>query len=219
MSEPILEKIIYFVRHGESTDNIVPVYQSPDSSLSEKGREQAESIAARVSQIPFDALIVSPFRRAQETAEAITKATQKQPEYSELFVERLKPTSINGKQHGDEQADNIWKEWVKSLYSTPEIRVEDGENFTDLIERADRALKFLSDRPEKSLVVVTHGYFLRVMVARVLLGDFLTCEVFKKFQKSAHHENTGLTVLRYQGTAKEEPRWNLWIYNDHAHLG
>jgi hypothetical protein len=31
-------------------------------------------------------------------------------------------------------------------------------------------------------------------------------------------ENTGLTVLRYQGGFEEGPCWRLWIYNDHAHL-
>lgn len=212
-----IEKTVYFVRHGQSADNVAPVFQSPDSPLNDVGRKQAESIAERVSKLSFETLIASPFQRAKETAEAIEKATGKKPEFSDLFVERVKPTSINGKSYEDEQANVAWREWEKSLY-TAGMRVEDGENFEDLLSRADKALDFLKSRAEKSLVVVTHGYFLRTVVARVLLGDTLSGESFRNFQRSAGHENTGLTVLRYNAGFEEPPRWRLWIYNDHAHL-
>ena len=211
------EKIIYLVRHGQSADNVAPVFQSPDSPLNEKGKKQAESIAQRVSKLSFDALIASPFERAKQTAEIITKATSKEAEYSKLFVERVKPTYINGKPYTDEKASTLWKEWEKSLY-TPGLRAEDGENFDDLIARADKALAFLTNRAEQSLVVVTHGYFLRTIVARVLLGDLLSGEAFRNIQRTAAMENTGITVLQYRSGFEEKPAWRLWIYNDHAHL-
>jgi len=218
MSDSKAEKTVYFVRHGQSEDNAAPVHQAPDSPLSEKGQKQAESIAKRVSHLSFEVLIASHFQRAKETAETIAKATGKRVEYSELFVELIKPTSINGKLHEDERASMTWKEWQRSLY-TSGLRVEDGENFDDLMARADKALEYLKDRSEESLVVVTHGYILRTIVARVLFGDLLSEEAFKKFQKATSMENTGLTVLRYKGAPEEEPSWRLWIYNDHAHLG
>lgn len=218
MSEAQIQKTVYFVRHGQSIDNVSPVFQSPDSPLSDVGREQAERIAERVSNLSFDTLIVSPFRRAKETADSIAKATRKEPEFSELFVERIKPTSVNGKPYTDLEAAKTWKEWDKSLYD-PALRVENGENFTDLVARADAALEFLKNRPEKTLVVVTHGYFLRTIVARVLYGNSLTGEALKHVQTHAAHENTGLTVLRYYDSLEQESSWHLWTYNDHAHLG
>ncbi len=212
------EKIVYFIRHGQSEDNVTPVFQSPNSPLNEKGQKQAGSIAERISKLSFDALIASPFQRAKQTAETITKVTGKEAEYSELFVERIKPTYVNGKSHEDQKASSLWRDWEKSLY-TPGVRVEDGENFDDLLSRADKALAFLKDHKERSLVVVTHGYFLKTIVARVLLGDLLSGEAFKRFQRVASMENTGLTVLRFQSGFEEDPTWRLWIYNDHAHLG
>lgn len=215
------EKTVYFVRHGESEGNIAAVFQSPDSPLNEKGRRQAESIADRVFRLSFDTLIASPLQRAKQTAEAISKKTGKKIEYSDLFVERIKPTYINGKPYTDKRADSLWDEWQESLY-TPGMRVEDGENFDDLLTRADEALSFLAGRAEQSMVVVTHGYFLRTIISRVLLGDLLTGESFRRIQIAASMENTGITVLRYFIDAEEgltEPTWNLWIYNDHAHLG
>jgi probable phosphoglycerate mutase len=194
------------------------VYQAPDSPLSEKGRRQAESVAKRVSHLSFEVLIASHFQRAKETAETIAQATGKQAEYSELFVELRAPTSINGKPYENEKVSITGKEWQRSLH-TSGLRVEDGENFDDLMARADKALEYLNNRSEESLVVVTHGYFLRTIIARVLFGNLLSEEAFKKFQKATSTENTGLTVLRYKSTLEEEPSWRLWIYNDHAHLG
>jgi broad specificity phosphatase PhoE len=56
----------------------------------------------------------------------------------------------------------VWRAWTQSL-STPGMRVEDGENYDDLLTRADAALALLHDRAESSIVVVTHGYFLRTI--------------------------------------------------------
>lgn len=217
MTAPKLEKVVYLVRHGQSEENVAPVFQSPDSPLNETGKKQAELIAQRISKLSFDALISSPMVRAKQTAEVIAKATHKQAEYSELFVERIKPTSINGKPYTDKKADTLWREWEKSMY-TPGLRVVDGENFDDLMARAENALAFLQNRTERSLVVVTHGYFLRAIIARILFGDFLSGAMFRNMQKAMATENTGLTVLHYRGGFEEHPAWRLWIYNDHAHL-
>ncbi len=218
MSEKKIEKVVYIVRHGQSADNVAPVFQSTDSPLNEKGHKQAESMANRISKLSFEALIASPYRRTRETAETISKATGKPIEFSNLFVESIKPTGISGKPYTNNEASTTWREWKKSLY-TPGLRVEKGENFDDIITRTDMALAFLYARPEKSLVVVTHGYLLRTIVARVLLGNTLSATAFKNFQLSADTKNTGITVIRYHGGFEEEPHWHLWVYNDHAHLG
>jgi len=217
MSQDNREKTVYFVRHGESEDNVAPVFQSLGSPLSTAGKMQAEKIADRASRLSFETLISSPLQRAKETAEAISHTTGKAIEFSELFVERIKPSYTYGKSYKDEKANQLWLEWEKSLY-TPGLKVEDGENFDDLVTRVDNALNFLTERPEASLLVVTHGYFLRTIVARALLGNLLTGEIFKKFQSSVGMENTGLTVLRYKKSYEGELEWRLWIYNDHAHL-
>ncbi len=133
------------------------------------------------------------------------------------FVERKKPTNLSGRPYDDEGAQVLAKEWEKSLYASG-IRTEDGENFDDLVVRADKALEFLLHQTEKNIVVVTHGFFLRTIVARVMLGDALTPEAFRHFQHHSEMENTGLTVMEYQ-ERKDGLDWRLWIYNDHAHLG
>jgi probable phosphoglycerate mutase len=212
-----MEKTVYFVRHGQSVANASAIFQPPESPLSETGRWQAFCIARRVSGLCVQALLSSTLVRARETAEVIANATGLTPEYSELFVERIKPASINGKPFDDAAAQAVWTEWNKTLY-TPGARVEDGENFDDLIARADAALAHLRARAETSIAVVTHGYFFRTVVARAVLGGMLSGEAFKRFQRVAGMENTGLAALRYREAGGEEPGWRVLFYNDHAHL-
>jgi broad specificity phosphatase PhoE len=212
-----MEKTVYFVRHGQSVANASAVFQPPESPLSETGRRQAACVARRISGLGVQALLSSPLERAKGTAEAIAQATGLMPEYSGLFVERMKPASINGRPFGNAQARAIWTEWNKTLY-TPGVRVEDGENFDGLIARADAALAYLQARAETSIAVVTHGYFFRTVVARAMLGGMLSGEAFKRFQRMAGMENTGLAAMGYGELSGGEPGWRVLFYNDHAHL-
>jgi broad specificity phosphatase PhoE len=218
MSNSKFNKTVYFVRHGQSDGNVDPVFQSPDCALNENGRAQANLIAERAKNIQFDALISSPFRRARETAEAISAATGMSVEYSEFFKERVKPSSIDGKPYDDEQAKGVWRRWEESLI-TLGLKVEDGENFEDLFTRSGKALDYLLSRPEQVMVVVTHGYFLRTILSRVALRDHLSPEISGVFQQGFVTQNTGITVLRHHDAFEEESRWRVHTFNDQAHLG
>lgn len=218
MSSNKVEKVVYFVRHGQSEDNILPVFQSTDPKLSDEGRRQAACLAGRASALDFNVLLTSPYPRAKETAELIGQAVGKVPEESALFVERVKPTELNGRQYSDEEALSLYRSWHESFHVSG-LRVKDGENFADLVSRIDAGLELLQNRPEQAILVVTHGYFLRSLIARVVLGSELTPESFKQFQNVLVVENTGLTILRYEAAFDESPTWRLWIYNDHTHLG
>lgn len=217
MNMPKNTKTIYFIRHGQSDDNVAPVFQSPDSPLSAKGRQQAEAVAKRIASLKFDVLISSPLHRAKETAEIISQETGMKLELSDLFVERIKPDAIIGKLYVDTNASLLWREWEKSLY-TPGMRIDNGENFDDLIKRADEVLDFLKNRIENHIVVVSHSYFLRTVVARVLLGDSLSGENFHNFQKVASIENTALTILKFNDAFEKDATWRLDTYNDYSHL-
>lgn len=218
MTASNIEKIVYLVRHGQSEANAAAVFQGLHSPLSEMGQQQAQKIAERVQHLACEALIASPLLRTKQTAEAITALTGLVPEYSNLFVERIKPLRLNDTLHSDDAANALWRQWEDSL-STPGMRVEDGENFDDIMQRADKALEFLQNHPQKVITVVTHGYFLKTLVARAMLGHTLTAETFGHFQQHTHTQNTGLTVLHYKTGFEMPLTWHVWIYNDHAHLG
>jgi broad specificity phosphatase PhoE len=210
-------KRVYFIRHGESLDNIAPVFQSVNAKLSQEGREQAKKLTERMSRVSFEALITSPLPRASETAQFISQATGKTTETSDLFVERIKPTSIDGKLWSDHEASTVWREWEESLY-TPGMKAQNGENYEEIFKRAKNALTYLENRSETSMAVVTHGYFLRTIIANVIMGENVTGPLFKNFQMVASIQNTGITILEYRNAFEEEYCWRLWSYNDYSHL-
>jgi broad specificity phosphatase PhoE len=210
-------KTIYFVRHGQSDDNIAPVFQSLDSPLNSVGIKQAHEVAKRIAKLDPDVLISSPLRRAMETATIISDEIGKAIKISDLFVERGKPKGILGIPYSDITANQLWRKWEKSLY-TPGMRVDDGENFEDLIKRADAVLDYLDKRSESSIVVVSHGYFLRTLIARVLLKESLTSESFYNFLKVSKMENTAITTIAFEEIFEEKPLWRLDSYSDYSHL-
>ncbi len=215
---PPKTKTVYLVRHGQSQDNVAPVYPSDDTGLSERGIRQAEMIAERLSKVEFQNLITSPLERAKQTAEIITQQTGMQPDVSQLFVERIKPQSIAGKPWQDPAAAKLFGEWQRSLFKQGK-RVADGENFDDIIDRADKAINFLFHQEQSVSVIVTHGFFLSTIVARVMVGGGLTPDIYRNFVSRASVENTSITVLKYTYDRHyDDYAWRLWAFNDHAHF-
>lgn len=208
-------KTIYFVRHGESEGNVGLVRQGHHSSLTEKGMEQARFIANRAKKLPVEVLVSSSMKRAVETAEIIGKEIGMAPELSDLFIERRRPSVQIGK--AKDSADSVDAElMILENFTKPGYRYSDEENFDDLKERAGRALIFLENRKEENFLVVTHGFFLRIFVARALFGSALSSQEGDHFARTFHMENTGLSVLKYDEKGKY---WWLWVWNDYAHLG
>ncbi len=215
--DPSIEKIVYFIRHGQSEHNAIPVAQTPESPLSEKGLKQAESVAERFSAIPFNKVISSTLIRARQTAQKISDASGVSVEFSDLFVERILPASLSGKPYSDPAAHSLWKDWEKSLVSA-DFRVEDGENYHDIILRSDKALEYILQRPERTMTVVSHSYFIRTLVSRMIAGDELTPSLFLNLQRSASIENTGVSVAVYKRGRDKTSYWTLMVHNNYSHL-
>lgn len=211
------QKTVYIVRHGQSVDNVLPVFQKSTSPLSEKGKLQAKQIAERIQNLEFDTLISSPLPRAKETADAISTMTGKEIVLSDLFVERIKPSSTDGKPWTDEKASKTFRAWEESLIR-PGLKVEDGENFEEIFQRADKSLDYLLNRAGKDIVVVSHGHFIRTLIARIIIGDRIDGEIARRFYDLTSLENTAISVIQYREAFEESRCWRVWTLNDHAHF-
>lgn len=209
-------KRIYFVRHGESVGNASDKYQLDSSELSELGREQAGLIAERAKRLPVEALIASPMPRARQTAEIISTATGLPIESSDLFVERKRPSRQQGLVRTGPEALEMDRLMIEN-FSVPGYKLFDEENFEDLKARASKALSFLIAHEKESLLVVTHGLFLRVLLAQATLGDAITAPIMSTFLGTYHTSNTGLTVFGYD--EKRPNPWSIINWNDQTHLG
>ncbi|MEK7068917.1 MAG: histidine phosphatase family protein [Patescibacteria group bacterium] len=218
-------KTVYLVRHGESEANAgFPTYQAETSKLTERGIAQARFIAKRCEKLPIDVCIASTAVRSQETARIVGSAIGQTIEVEEVFTERRLPEEMIGMSRSDKKAQELELRWLRGFYEEG-IRLGNGENFSDLKLRGASALKHLEDRSESNILVVTHGFFLRMIVACVIHGESLTPREFERFAQGVSTHNTGLTVLKFGRHFFQrlhiEPRdgWVLDAWNDHAHLG
>ena len=219
-------KSIYIVRHGESETNArLHTFCVPDEEvqLTEKGEQQSRFIAERAVRLKAEALISSPFVRTRDTARLISERTGLSIELESLFGERRTPTALVGMKFGTEESDAFYRAWTSTFFKQGE-RVDDGENFDDLKSRARAALEYLEKRPESKIIVVSHGFFLRVLLCYIMFGEALTPEEVRGVAGSMRTDNTGITLLThdvmpFHDIDHDIARWRIRAYNDHAHLG
>lgn len=206
-------KKIYFVRHGESEYNVKSLIQHHAVDLTNDGLKQAEFVARRFKNIPIDIIVSSPMLRTQKTAEIISKKIGKKIVFEKSFEERKRPTEFEGLHYEDENWLKVDKQ-IKENFNDPRWRYSDEENHHDLVKRATNAIKFLEEREEGNILVVTHGMILKYIIATMVFKEKLTDEIFIPFYKFFKTKNTGITLVTY-----DDGKWVLLTWNDHAHLG
>jgi broad specificity phosphatase PhoE len=208
-------KKIYFVRHGESEGNVASAIQSGEVPLTANGKKQAEFIADRFTELPIEVIVSSTMLRAQETANIISAKINAEVISSELLIERRHPSLQVGKKKTDSQVVESEK-LIFENFGQEDYKFSDEENFVDLKDRASQILDFFAHRPEKDILVVSHGFIMRIILAVVVIGKDLSAQQCKQFISAFHMENTGVTIFDYDET-KDNP-WRVWVWNDHAHL-
>lgn len=203
----------YLVRHGESEGNALAIHQNATTSLSEIGKSQAKIMARRFIKIPVDTILSSDYVRAKQTAEAIGVVVNKEVEENILLREIKRPSELIGKSIHSSEVEII-KQEIKKHRDDSTWHYSDEENFFDFYSRARQCLKMLSQRQENNIVVVTHGFFLCMLISCIVFENDLTPILFEKMYHQLYNENTGITMCEYK-----DNRWQLITWNDHAHLG
>ena len=149
-------KNIKFLRHAQSAGNAGLRTSDPaEIPLTEAGRLAAEAAAKNYEGPAPDLIVVSPFRRAQETAAP--------------FITRFAPASVEswpvqeftylspqrvGASTTQERLPMVEAYWRTA---TPETNDGEGaESFRDFITRVQIALEKLRNRSEQTILVVCH---------------------------------------------------------------
>ncbi|QQR65323.1 histidine phosphatase family protein [Candidatus Kaiserbacteria bacterium] len=157
---------IYFVRHGSTVLNDLHVHQSPGTSLSPKGYDQALSVGESLRSVNPDLLISSEYTRARETARVIGECVGLTPEVSDFFYEVSRPSSLFGKSHFHPKT-LVYVFLSTLMRNRPSWHFEDAENFSDIKMRATRALTYLESLTptHASVIVVSHTIFINMMIS------------------------------------------------------
>lgn len=199
---------ITFLRHGESVGNAEGYHQGQhDFPLTEKGRQQAHSLAKRWQEESkhFDTFIASPLARARETAEIVAAALDLPLEFDPIWMER-----DNGQLAGMRPEDAL-VQYPPPPFVHPYLAIgQTGESQWELYLRGGKALQSLLDRPPAAYLILSHGGLLN-MVLYAILGIV----PHANFQGPRFRfSNTGFATLTYDPT---EHKWAVHGINDRLH--
>ena len=163
-------KTVYFVRHGSTEGNEQGAYQHVHTPLSALGRRQAACVARRFERIPVDIVIASDMARAAETGRCIAARNSLPIVVDPLFQEILRPAIVRGKGREAPEVLEIMRLLAEN-WTNARVKHSEEENFFDLKQRGLKALDHLVERRERTLLVVTHGTFLCMLICCMMAGE------------------------------------------------
>jgi broad specificity phosphatase PhoE len=173
---------VTLVRHGDPdwTPDGGPSVDDP--GLTPFGRRQAEAVAAALSRTPIDALYVSPYRRARETARPLERALGREAR----VVEGLAEIGVSLGGFTQEEVDRYFQEGSRRPLREHWSGWPGAETFTDFHARVTQALGEVLERsgvlpmrehdftvwnvpePAPSIVIVAHGGTNAVLLTHLL---------------------------------------------------
>lgn len=153
---------VRLIRHGESAANAGQASRDHESiPLTPRGLQQAITVARSFTETP-DLIVVSPFSRAQSTANETvavfpTAAFEIWPiqEFTYLEPARCVDTTVAQR-----------REWVSAYWMRAAPDYSDGngaESFLDFVARAQAFLDRLAEHPASRVAVFSHGQFLNAV--------------------------------------------------------
>lgn len=195
---------IYLIRHGRQNSRLCNV----NVELSGEGRIQAGLLRDRMKHYNIDALYCSNLIRARQTAEIINEALELPLEVRE-GIKEISFGLLEG--NSDEYNEEHFRDFYEEQYGLhTDIPYPEGENGTDVFERAMPVLREIAQSGKKNIAVVTHGGTIRA-----LLAGMIGKNEAERFLFAVSLENTSITQLIYK---EEDGRFYLERFNDCAHL-
>jgi probable phosphomutase (TIGR03848 family) len=185
--------LVLLVRHGLTapTGTVLSGW-TPGIPLDDRGRTQADALAARLAPVPLDAIITSPLERCRQTAEAIAAAGEGRPAVQE--DDRLGECHYGdwtGKPLKRLAREPLWRV-VQAHPGAARFPGEDGESIMDMQHRAVTAIMDWNEclGAEAVYMVCSHGDVIKSVIADSL-GMHL--DMLQRIQV----DPCSLTAIRY----------------------
>jgi probable phosphoglycerate mutase len=164
---------LFLVRHGATEEFAARRYG--DHALSEAGREQTDALAERLREMRFDACLVSPLLRAQETAERLMRG-QRIPLQTHACLAEGALGELDGLDH-DEAARRFPAYFrlghtLLARLTAAGHTAPGGETRAQFLLRARAAQALVSDplfHASQRALVVSHGGLLSYLI-QLLVG-------------------------------------------------
>ena len=175
----------FFVRHGESEANAAHRFSGrQDSPLTERGRRQAEVVAAALDDVPFDRIVATPLSRSLDTALVIGRRRKMPVEVARELIE-IDVGDRTGATFDEVRGLPDWKD--DGFVEWP-----NGETLEQVLERALGGVRRIArETADGTVLVIGHGG-----VTRILVSHFLG--ILPKLDRSPA-TNTNVTVIVTDG--------------------
>lgn len=195
-------KEIWWIRHGESMANANQrTATDKDNPLTEKGWAEA-ALVARAIPRPPNRVILSPYIRTHQTAQATLErfagvAVEEWPiqEYTWLASTRRANTNITERQ-----------EMARKFFARLDPLAVDGpgaESFAEFIDRVDQARHRLYTVADDFTLIFCHAGFIRALMLSLLSPGQGTdpdyFERFMRFERTIRFPNTAILKLWTDG--------------------
>ena len=165
---------LYFVRHGESEANVLHVISNRESpfALTPLGRQQANTLASQLNEVPITAIYSSPILRARQTAEILARAFHRRYEATEALREydcgilEEKSDDESWKLHRE-----IAEDWTR--HQNYLRKPEGGECFLDIRNRFIPFMERLTRdgwQQDDHILLVGHGGLFQLMLPLLLMN-------------------------------------------------
>ena len=184
--------LVLLVRHGlTAATGTVLTGRMPGIRLDDRGREQAQTLGARLAGVHLDAIVTSTLERCQETAAAIAAArdgNQVAVQQDERFAE-VGYGDWTGQPLKRLAKEPLWR--VVQAHPSA-VRFPGGESLAGVQERAVAAIRDWNSRlgPKATYLVCSHGDVIKSIIADSL-GMHL--DMFQRIQV----DPCSLSVVRY----------------------
>jgi broad specificity phosphatase PhoE len=194
---------IVLCRHGQTDENREGILQGRmDTSLNDKGVQEASELAKRLEDEEFDHIYTSSLKRAQQTAAKVAERHDEDPEPIE---------SVQEIDLGELQGRDV-EEWHKRILEEEESlhnwKPENGESMQEVESRTRKALEKFSEKHRgEQILVVAHGAAIRAIIMGVL-------DTKRDKYLNISQGNTCINILEFS----EEVGWILERLNDTSHL-
>ena len=197
---------VMVVRHGETEWNTEGRRQGHlDSTLTAKGRAQAEALAQRFSPESCSAIYSSDLGRAFETARTIAEKTG----HEVVSDERLRERNLGIFQglDGEEIRARYPREYEEHRNGGADHAVPEGESFREQTRRNMVCLEELAKRHAGEVImVVTHGGVLSALFRHTL---DISLDAPRRFS----FKNASVNTFKFQDGV-----WGLETWGDITHL-
>ena len=166
-----MQKVIYIVRHCKAEG------QPAESPITSEGMKQAIELVKFFKKVKIDRIISSPFKRAIQSIEPVSKQKQINIELDTRLEERILCSS--------DMPD--WIEALKVTYTDLDLKFVGGESSREAIERVTGVIDDI--KLGENVVIVSHGNLISL-----LLKSFDHTVGFNEWMKLSNPDVYQLTI-------------------------